>query len=35
MHSESDCSEIEDVQVFIITTLTDIFDIIYEEPDGN
>ena len=33
MHSESKCSETEDVQASIITALTDIFDIIYEEPD--
>ena len=35
MHSESECSETENVQAFIITALTDMFDIIYEEPDGN
>ena len=35
MHSESECSETEDVQTSIITALTYIFDIIYEEPDEN
>ena len=35
MHSESKCSETEDVQDSIITALTGMFDIIYEEPDGN
>ena len=35
MHSESECSETENVQAFIITALTDMFDITYEEPDGN
>ena len=28
MHSESECPETEDVQVFIITTQTKMFDII-------
>ena len=35
MHCESACSETEDVQASIITALTDMFDIIYEELDGN
>ena len=35
MRCESECSETEDVQASIITALTDMFDIIYEEPDGN
>ena len=35
MHSESECSETENVQASIITALIDIFDIIYEDPDGN
>ena len=35
MHSESECSETEDAQASTITALTDIIDIIYEEPDGN
>ena len=33
MHSESECSQTEDVQASIITALTDMFDIIYKEPD--
>ena len=28
-------SEIEDIQSFIITALTDKFDIVEQEPDGN
>ena len=35
MHSESVCLETENVQAFIITALTDMFDIIYEKSDGN
>ena len=35
MHNESECLETEDVQASIITDLTDMFDIIYEESDGN
>ena len=35
IHSESECSEIEDVQASIITALTDMLDIIYDWPDGN
>ena len=35
MHSESECSETEDVHVSIITAQNDMLDIIYKEPDGN
>ena len=35
MHRESESSETENVQASIITGLTDIFYIIYEEPDRN
>ena len=34
MHSESECSETEEVQASINTALTYMFDITYEEPDG-
>ena len=33
IHSRSECSETKDVQTSIITALTDIFGIIYLEPD--
>ena len=35
IYSESECSETEDVQSSIITDLTNMFDINYEEPDRN
>ena len=35
MHSESECSETENVQANVIMALTDKFEIVYEEPDGN
>ena len=35
MHSESECSETENVHASIITALTDMSKITYEEPDGN
>ena len=35
MHSESECSKTEESQASIITALDDMFDITYEEPDGN
>ena len=35
MNSKSEFSETEDVRASIITTLTDMLDITYEEPDGN
>ena len=35
MFSESECSDNENIQASIITSLTDKFDIIKEEPDGN
>ena len=35
IHSESECSETEDVQASMFTALTDIFDIIYEESVEN
>ena len=35
MQSESECSETQDVNASIITSLTDMFDIIYEESDRN
>ena len=34
-NSESECSKREDVQASIITALTDMFEIIYEEPEEN
>ena len=35
MHSEFECSESKDVQASLIKALADMFDITYEEPDGN
>ena len=35
MHSESECLDDESIQESIITSLTDKFDIIEEESDGN
>ena len=35
MLSESECSDDESIQASIITSLTDKFDIIEEESDGN
>ena len=35
MHRESECSDTEGVHAFIITALTDMFNIIYKQLDGN